>query len=53
MKLKIGDVVELKSGSMPMTIFNIIDSGVCVVWSVDNSELRKEIVSVDALKIYK
>jgi len=40
--IKVGDVVELKSGSCEMTVENINDSKVVCIWYDDNEIKKRE-----------
>ena len=38
-KLKVGDVVVLKSGGPKMTIFSIVENDICCVWFIQNGDV--------------
>lgn len=47
--LKVGDVVELKSGGPAMTVFSINDALIYAVW-YDEGQYYKETFYADALR---
>ncbi len=53
-EIKVGDVVELKSGSSPMTVTQIDngDDGTAHLALEKNNEISKDSFPVEALKIY-
>lgn len=52
-KIKVGDIVELKSGGPPMTVHSAPANGKIICYFFDSGELKKEEINKLALKKIK